>query len=88
MSTANPRENLGKEGQDKITGFTGIITACCSYITGCDQYGLAPKVNAEGKIEPTQWFDTGRVDIVGDGITGKSVQGDKNGGPSRDAPRG
>lgn len=87
MSPNDSRLNLGKEGRDKITGFTGTITACCSYITGCDQYGLTPKVNAEGKIEPNQWFDTGRVEIVGVGITAKSVQTEKNGGPNRDAPQ-
>lgn len=87
MSTIDNRTQLGKVGRDKITGFEGTITACCSYITGCDQFGLTPKVNAEGKIEPNQWFDTGRVDIIGDGLTAKSVQSEKNGGPNRDAPQ-
>lgn len=87
MSTTDNREMLGKTGRDKITGFKGVITACCSYITGCDQFGLTPPVNAEGKIEPNQWFDTGRVEIVGDGVAVASVTAAKNGGPNRDAPQ-
>lgn len=76
---------LGKKGKDKITGFEGIITAHARYITGCDQYGLAPPMR-DGKIEPTQWFDEGRIEVTGDGIAVETVRVEKNGGPNRDAP--
>jgi hypothetical protein len=33
---------LGRLGRDKITGFQGILIGKCTYLTGCDQYGLAP----------------------------------------------
>lgn len=87
MSTLTKDNMLGKEYRDKITGFTGTVTAFCSYLTGCDQVGLTPKVNAEGKTQPSEWFDIGRVEFIGDGITAKSVQAEKNGGPNRDAPQ-
>jgi hypothetical protein len=76
---------LGKEGRDKVTGFQGIITGRSQFLTGCDQYNLVPKVQ-DGKLEPVQWFDEGRIEIVGPGITAASVAGPKPGGPQRDAP--
>lgn len=76
---------LGKKLKDKITGFEGIAVAHCKYLTGCDQYGLQPPLR-DGKIEPSQWFDEGRLEVVGEGVTAESVAGPKNGGPNRDAP--
>lgn len=32
----------GSKVEDKITGFKGVVTSCCNYITGCDRYGVAP----------------------------------------------
>lgn len=86
MSTVDNRTSLGKKGRDKITGFEGVITACCSYLTGCDQFGLTPPVK-DGKLESSQWFDTGRVEIIGEGVRANDVRGEKNGGPNRDAPQ-
>lgn len=77
---------LGLEGKDKVTGFTGIITGRAQYLTGCDQYTLVPPAK-DGKLEPGQWFDEGRIEIVGVGISAASVAGPKPGGPQRDAPR-
>jgi hypothetical protein len=81
-------ENLGKEGRDKITGYKGIIVGMIIYLFGCVQYGLAPKVDKNGKMGDTNWFDAGRIEIIGDGITPKSVRGKKPGGVNRDAPNG
>ncbi|MNQ87572.1 hypothetical protein D3C85_1028010 [compost metagenome] len=76
---------LGQKGRDKITKFEGIITGRAQYITGCDQYVLVPEVR-DGKVDPSQWFDEGRIEIIGVGITAESVTAVKNGGPNRDAP--
>ncbi len=76
---------LGMKAKDKVTGFEGIIVGRCRYLTGCDQYGLAPAAK-EGKIEPAQWFDEGRIEVVGQGVTVADVAGLRNGGPNRDAP--
>lgn len=76
---------LGVKGRDKITGFEGIITGRAQYITGCDQYVLVPTMK-DGKIEAAQWFDEGRIEIIGPGITAAEVTAKKNGGPNRDAP--
>ncbi|QOF85614.1 hypothetical protein, partial [Pseudomonas sp. ADPe] len=77
---------LGRKGRDKITGFEGIITGRCQYLTGCDQYGLVPPAR-DGKIEGAQWFDEGRIEVIGGGITADQVRAPQRGGPNRDAPQ-
>ena len=77
---------LVRKGRDKVTGFEGIVTARVTYLTGCDQYALAPPA-AEGKILDSCYFDEGRIEIVGKGITQKEVASEKRGGPNRDCPR-
>jgi cyanophycinase-like exopeptidase len=76
---------LGKAGRDKVTGFEGIITARAQYLTGCDQYNLVPPVK-DGKLDNAQWFDEGRIEIVGIGISAGDVAGPRPGGPQREAP--
>lgn len=69
-------ENLmGKLAKDKITGFTGIITSKHEYLTGCNQYGLQPAIDKDGKVPDKGYFDEGRVEIIGPGITEAEVAG-------------
>ena len=79
-------KNLGKEAKDKITGFEGIIIGKINYLFGCAQYGIAPK-SKDGKVNDTNWFDEGRVEIIGNGIAPEEVKVEKNGGVNRDCPR-
>jgi hypothetical protein len=79
--------NLGKQARDKITGFEGIIIGKIHFLFGCDQYGIAPKVT-DGKVNDTNWFDEGRVEIIGQGIAPEEVKAEKNGGINRDCPKG
>lgn len=79
-------ENLGKKAKDKITGFEGIIVGKISYLTGCDQYGIAPPAK-DGKVENTLWFDVKRVEVTGEGVIIEDVKDEKHpGGVNRDAP--
>lgn len=78
--------NLGQKAKDKITGFEGILIARATYLTGCDQYGITPKA-VDGKINETQWFDEGRIQVVGKGINKEKVKSNDNGGPNRDCPK-
>jgi len=48
---------------------------------------LSPEVDKDNKVTDSHWFDEGRIEIIGFGITAKSVQVEKPGGPNRDAPR-
>jgi hypothetical protein len=76
---------LGKKAKDKVIGFEGVIIGRCQYLTGCDQYGLAPLAK-DGETKRAEWFDEGRVEIIGDGVKINEVSVAKNGGPNRDAP--
>lgn len=78
---------LGKEVRDKITGYSGILVGEATYLFGCRQYGVVPKVDTDGKIRDTQWFDEGRVEEIGRGILPEEVMVKKNGGINRDEPK-
>jgi hypothetical protein len=79
--------NLGKEAKDKVTGFEGIIIGKITYLYGCNQYGISPKAK-DGKVLDTNWFDEGRIEIIGNGIKPEEVRVEKNGGDNRDCPKG
>ncbi len=66
-------ENFGKKSTDKVTGFTGVITAKALYMYGCSQYLLTPKVDKDGKRLDGEWFDEGRLEIFEQGITPESL---------------
>lgn len=79
---------LGIKAEDKITGFKGIITGRADHITGCNTYGLKPKVDKEGKVQEIEWFDEGMIDQIGKGVTKKEVKAKDDGGPLSDNPPG
>ena len=55
---------LGKTYKDKITGFQGVATGHCQYITGCNQVLLASRVKDDGSKGESSWFDEQRLDDV------------------------
>ena len=57
------QESFGFTGKDIITGFVGVITGACSYLSGCSQFLLSPKVDEKGAHQDGQWFDTSRIEI-------------------------
>jgi hypothetical protein len=77
---------LGSAARDKITGFEGILTARAEYLYGCNQFCIVPAAR-DGKCGDAQWFDEGRVEVTGPGVSAASVRADRPGGPNRDAPR-
>ena len=79
-------EWLGKQAQDKITGFEGVIVGRVEYLFGCVQYGIASKL-VGGKVIDTQYFDEGRIEILGLGVMASHVQAKDPGGDSRDCPK-
>jgi hypothetical protein len=77
---------LGNKARDKISGFEGVITGRAQYLTGCEQYVLQPPIK-NGEMQKSEWFDEGRLEVVGEGISAADVAGPAPGGPQRDAPR-
>lgn len=52
---------LGKTYIDKITGFKGVAVGVVYYISGCNQVLISPKVDKDGKIKDSNWFDVQRM---------------------------
>lgn len=58
---------LGAPVRDVISGFAGIVTGDCTYLTGCRQMLVAPTVDANGAARDAHWFDFQRLErVVGD----------------------
>lgn len=70
---------LGKKAKDKITGFQGILTARCEFLTGCNRYCIQPTELKDGKPIDSIYFDEAQIEIISDGILAEEVQGDKKG---------
>lgn len=77
---------LGKEVEDKITGFKGIATSKHIYLTGCNQFGVQPKIDKDGKVPDIKYFDEGRLKVIGEGINAIEVIGEENGCDFREHP--
>jgi hypothetical protein len=56
---------FGYTWRDKITGFQGIATGYCTYITGCNQVCLNPGTR-DGKLLDCPWIDEDRLERVDD----------------------
>jgi hypothetical protein len=54
---------------------------------GCNQYGIIPPIDKDGKPQDTEQFDEGRLEVLGQGIKAEEVSASKRGGiVNRDAP--
>jgi hypothetical protein len=47
----------GETVRDLVTGFEGIIVSRTDYISGCNRYGVQPKVGSDGKLPEQIAFD-------------------------------
>ena len=56
----NFKFELGQEVQDLISGFRGIILGRSQWTTGCNTYGLMPKV-IKNTLKEAEWFDENRL---------------------------
>lgn len=54
---------LGNVVEDRVTGFKGVVTGLVTYISGCNQALLIPKVDKDGKLVDGQWFDIQRLQL-------------------------
>ena len=60
---------LGTKVRDKITGFTGTITARCEYIEGYVQYCVTPKCKDGGDVYPKEeYVDWARIEVLDGGV--------------------
>lgn len=78
---------LGDKAKDVVTGFTGIVTGCCEYLTGCRQFCLQPPA-VDGEFKASHWFDESRIEYLGPAHTPEDflTAAVEIGGPNRDCP--
>jgi hypothetical protein len=75
---------FGSEVKDKITGFKGIVTGKCNYISGCEQYLVQPKGKTSDKKPDAIWFDIDRLELVSKKVI--SIKENIHNGSDMEAP--
>ncbi|WP_197027939.1 hypothetical protein [Butyrivibrio sp. WCE2006] len=73
-------EFFGKLCRDKVTGFEGICTGRMTSLFDSDSYCLEPKAKKKSIHRNCEWFDEGRIEIIGYGISPEEVQSERPGG--------
>lgn len=74
---------LGRKAKDIVTGFTGIVTAKCEYLSGCTQYKIDAPVT-DGHELKYFWVDVDRIEVLEGGLSyNKTI----NGGPAVNMPK-
>lgn len=73
------KHELGVIGKDKITGFQGVLTSRCEFLTGCNRYCIQPQELKDGKPIEGLYFDEAQIEIIGKGISKESVTGEEKG---------
>jgi hypothetical protein len=75
----------GDSVKDIITGFKGYVIGAHSYLTGCIQYTISPKVKTEGTLPDICDFDETRliIDETAKKISAKTEKSvEEKGGPA------
>lgn len=89
ITVPNAIVKLGDKALDTISGFVGIVTARCEYISGCIQFCLTPKCNKDGKLMEGHYFDDKRVMKIFVPLSEEKPENTKeypSGGPQSNTP--
>ena len=52
---------LGREAEDRVTGFKGVVTSLAFDLYGCIQAVIQPNTDPEGKVPDGRWLDVVRI---------------------------
>lgn len=75
---------LGRNAQDKLTGFKGVLVGRIQFLTGCNRYAIRPThLDKEGKTIDSEYFDEGRIEILKGGIDIPSISVSQPGSDDR-----
>lgn len=79
---------LGTEVKDKVSGFQGKVLMIVEYLHNCSHYYVEPPVDKEGRPCEGQFYDEGRLIVIGKGVAPEEVASTKRGSVfSRDLPK-
>lgn len=59
---------LGNRLRDKVSGVEGITTGYVTFLNGCVQWNIHPKVGEDGKVSEANYYDEQQLEFVDDGI--------------------
>jgi hypothetical protein len=59
---------LGDRVKDRVSGFSGIVISRTEYLNGCQQYGIAPPTDKEGKMMDSYNIDGQQLELVDKGL--------------------
>jgi len=59
---------LGREVEDKITGYKGIVTSSTKFLTGCDRFEVQSRIDKDGMIPVSESFDAEQLKVIGKGV--------------------
>lgn len=63
--SARKEPKLGDLAKDSVTGFKGVVVACCEWLHGCARLTLQPQeLDKDGKPRETQTFDSLQLVVV------------------------
>lgn len=57
---------LGLRVEDRVTGFTGVVSSICFDLYGCIQAVVNPGLNKDGKLGEQTYFDVNRLKVLSD----------------------
>lgn len=82
---------LGTECRDKVSGWTGILTARYEYMNGCVRYEISRSKSKKDGGEPKAFvFDEQQIEYVSDGVRGdlaqRALSARRTGGPRDTTP--
>jgi hypothetical protein len=63
MALQRKYEN-GQKVVDRLTGFTGVITAVVEYLNGCIRYQVQPPIDEKGLYRESVIIDEQQLDLV------------------------
>ena len=76
---------LGDKVKDRITGFTGVVTAISTFLNGCVRMSIQGIALKDGLPTVSEWIDEAQLKLVKAGVIKAVAQGPA--GPRRDAQR-
>jgi hypothetical protein len=83
----NRKYENGQKVVDRLTGFTGVITAVVEYLNGCIRYQVQPPIDEKGLYRESVIIDEQQLELVVEKQKTLEKKKEKPGG-DRPAPRG
>lgn len=55
---------LGDRVEDRVSGFSGVVTSLHRFLLGCDRMSVQPPISGDGKLPESQSFDAPDLTVI------------------------